>query len=45
MGKDISVKECEVTGENKMKSDLVITPWIFDHRGVRAKFEFTAKRN
>lgn len=43
--KDISVKECKVIGENKMKSDIVITPWIFDHRGVWAKFEFKTKGN
>ncbi len=39
-GKKTKVKECKVVGESTETSDIVLKPWIFDHRGVRAVFQY-----
>lgn len=37
----IKVKSCRVIGESEENADIVISPWIFDHRGVLTEFEYT----
>lgn len=42
----VSVKNCQVIGENTETSDIVLTGWtpfeeVFDHRGLRTEFVFT----
>lgn len=33
-----TVKSCKVVGESGDTSDVLILPWIFDHRGLRTEF-------
>lgn len=35
-----SVKSCKVVGESDDTSDIVILPWIFDHRGLCTEFVY-----
>lgn len=35
------VKSCQIVGEDAENADIVITPWIFDHRGLLTHFEYT----
>lgn len=36
-----TVKSCQIIGEDPNTSDIVLSPWIFDHRGVRTEFIYT----
>lgn len=36
-----TVLKSEVLGESSETSDIVITPWVFDHRGVRSVFKYS----
>lgn len=33
-----TVKSCKVVGESENTSDIIILPWIFDHRGLYTEF-------
>lgn len=35
-----TVKSCKVVGESDSTSDVVISPWIFDHRGLITEFVY-----
>ena len=37
-GNDLSVTDAEVVGENAANADLVVSPWVSDHRGVVVDF-------
>lgn len=36
-----TVKSCQIIGEDISTSDIVLSSWIFDHRGVRTEFVYT----
>lgn len=36
-----TVKSCRIIGEDITTSDIVFSPWKFDHRGLRTEFVYT----
>ena len=36
----VSVRSCQVIGEDAQAADIVLPSWPFDHRGVRTEFVY-----
>ena len=36
-----TVKNSQIIGEDTSTSDITLSPWIFDHRGLRTEFVYT----
>ncbi|MFP6629170.1 MAG: endonuclease/exonuclease/phosphatase family protein [Myxococcota bacterium] len=37
-GNDVAVTDAQIVGESAVNADLVVSPWVSDHRGVLADF-------